>query len=294
MSASAHRRVRDLFEQAKKVAPAIIFIDEIDAVGRQRGAGLGGGHDEREQTLNQLLVEMDGFGSERGRHRHGGDQPRRTSSTTRCCARAASTVRSMSALPDIKGREAILKVHARNKPLGRRMSSSQRPSPQATAGFTGADLENLLNEAALLAARRGKQAASSCRRISRRRSSRSSMGPEKKSRVVHRARRASLTAYHEAGHADRGRAFLTDARPRAPYHHHPARRVQAASTMLAARRRTGGRTTPTASCMEEHRRLCLGGRVAEKLFLDDISTGASGDIQQATQHCARHGHAATA
>ena len=264
-------RVRDLFDQAKKEAPAIVFIDEIDAVGRQRGAGLGGGHDEREQTLNQLLVEMDGFASNEGVIVMAATN--RQDILDPALLRPGRFDRQIYVgLPDIKGREEILKVHARKKPLAEDVSLSD--IAKATAGFTGADLENLLNEAALLAARGGQ------RFISMTDLHEAMMkviaGPEKKSRVVtpHAKR---LTAYHEAGHA----VVIHELETQDPVH----------QITIIPRGGAGGMTISlpqedrsymSRRELEEHIAVCLGGRVAEQLVLGDISTGASSDIQKAS------------
>ena len=266
-------RVRDLFEQAKKNAPAIVFIDEIDAVGRQRGAGLGGGHDEREQTLNQLLVEMDGFGANEGVIVIAATN--RKDILDNALLRPGRFDRQVYVgAPDVKGREAILKVHARNKQFDPDVKFSD--IAKTTAGFTGADLENLLNEAALLAARRNKKLISqeeieeSLLKVV--------MGVEKKSHIIteHDKR---LTAYHEAGHAICFEVLPTQD----PVHH---------VTISPRSSGAGGFTMPlpeedqayrTKKYMEEYIVVCLGGRVAEKLTMEDISTGAYGDIKQATQ-----------
>ena len=264
-------RVRDLFDQAKKEAPAIVFIDEIDAVGRQRGAGLGGGHDEREQTLNQLLVEMDGFASNEGVIVMAATN--RQDILDPALLRPGRFDRQIYVgLPDIKGREEILKVHARKKPLAEDVSLSD--IAKATVGFTGADLENLLNEAALLAARGGQ------RFISMADLHEAMMkviaGPEKKSRVVtpHAKR---LTAYHEAGHA----VVIHELETQDPVH----------QITIIPRGGAGGMTISlpqedrsymSRRELEEHIAVCLGGRVAEQLVLGDISTGASSDIQKAS------------
>ena len=266
-------RVRDLFEQAKKNAPAIVFIDEIDAVGRQRGAGLGGGHDEREQTLNQLLVEMDGFGANEGVIVIAATN--RKDILDNALLRPGRFDRQVYVgAPDVKGREAILKVHARNKQFDPDVKFSD--IAKTTAGFTGADLENLLNEAALLAARRNKKLISqaeieeSVLKVV--------MGVEKKSHLIteHDKR---LTAYHEAGHAICFEVLPTQD----PVHH---------VTIIPRSSGAGGFTMPlpeedqayrTKKYMEEYIVVCLGGRVAEKLTMEDISTGAYGDIKQATQ-----------
>ena len=266
-------RVRDLFEQAKKNAPALVFIDEIDAVGRQRGAGLGGGHDEREQTLNQLLVEMDGFGANEGVIVIAATN--RKDILDNALLRPGRFDRQVYVgAPDVKGREAILKVHARNKQFDPDVKFSD--IAKTTAGFTGADLENLLNEAALLAARRNKKLISqeeieeSLLKVV--------MGVEKKSHIIteHDKR---LTAYHEAGHAICFEVLPTQD----PVHH---------VTIIPRSSGAGGFTMPlpeedqayrTKKYMEEYIVVCLGGRVAEKLTMEDISTGAYGDIKQATQ-----------
>ena len=266
-------RVRDLFEQAKKNAPAIVFIDEIDAVGRQRGAGLGGGHDEREQTLNQLLVEMDGFGANEGVIVIAATN--RKDILDNALLRPGRFDRQVYVgAPDVKGREAILKVHARNKQFDPDVKFSD--IAKTTAGFTGADLENLLNEAALLAARRNKKLISqeeieeSLLKVV--------MGVEKKSHIINEHDKR-LTAYHEAGHAICFHVLPTQD----PVHH---------VTIIPRSSGAGGFTMPlpeedqayrTKKYMEEYIVVCLGGRVAEKLTMEDISTGAYGDIKQATQ-----------
>ena len=265
-------RVRDLFDQAKKDCPAIVFIDEIDAVGRQRGAGLGGGHDEREQTLNQLLVEMDGFGSNEGVIVLAATN--RQDILDPALLRPGRFDRQIYVgLPDVKGREAILRVHSKQKPLAEDVVL--RDVARATAGFTGADLENLLNEAALLAARED-------RRFITKADLHNAMlkviaGPEKRSRVVtDHARR--LTAYHEAGHA----VVIHELPSQDPVH----------QITIVPRGPAGGLTIslPTEDKaylskreLEERIAVCLGGRVAEQIVLGDISTGASSDIQKASQ-----------
>ena len=265
-------RVRDLFEQAKKEAPAIVFIDEIDAVGRRRGAGLGGGHDEREQTLNQLLVEMDGFGSNEGVIVLAATN--RQDILDPALLRPGRFDRQIYVgLPDIRGREAILKVHAKTKPLAEDVSLTQ--VAQATAGFTGADLANLLNEAALLAARQHSQFITAAHLHEA--MLKVIAGPEKKSRVVtDHARR--LTAYHEAGHA----VVIHQLPTQDPVH----------QITIVPRGPAGGMTIslPTEDKaylskkeLEEHIAVCLGGRVAEELVLQDVSTGASSDIQKASE-----------
>ena len=264
-------RVRDLFVQAKKDAPAIVFIDEIDAVGRQRGSGLGGGHDEREQTLNQLLVEMDGFGSNEGVVVLAATN--RVDILDPALLRPGRFDRQVYVgLPDIKGREEILKIHARNKPLAEDVDLGQ--VAKGTPGFTCADLENLLNEAALLTGRQNKAAIDKAcideaviKVIA---------GPEKHSRVIPQQER-KLTAYHEAGHAVVMRALPQ---------HDPVHQIT-----IVPRGQAGGMTI---SLPDEDRSYLsreymiqqivslLGGRAAEQLMLGDISTGASNDIQRAT------------
>ena len=265
-------RVRDLFEQAKKVAPAIIFIDEIDAVGRQRGSGLGGGHDEREQTLNQLLVEMDGFTNNEGVIVMAATN--RADILDNALLRPGRFDRRVyMGLPDIKGREDILKVHARGKPLGDDVDL--KSIARGTAGFAGADLENLLNEAAILATR-------SKRRFIMQEDIDEAilkvvMGPEKKSRIVsERARR--LTAYHESGHAIAS-FFLKNSDP---VHYITIIPRGAAGGFTWYRKAEDAEDFTSRGEMFDSIVSALGGRIAEQLFLDDISTGASGDIQQAT------------
>ena len=265
-------RVRDLFQQAKKSAPAIIFIDEIDAVGRQRGSGLGGGHDEREQTLNQLLVEMDGFGSNEGVVVLAATN--RVDILDPALLRPGRFDRQVYVgLPDIKGREEILQVHAKNKPLAEDVDLKQ--IARGTAGFTGADLENLLNEAALLAGRSSesfitmKDLQESIIKVI--------AGPEKHSRVIPEKERR-LTAYHEAGHA-----VVMHALPDLdPVH----------QITIVPRGEAGGmtiylpdedRSYLSRSYMLDRIAGLLGGRAAEQLVLGDISTGASNDISRATQ-----------
>ncbi|NLT12921.1 MAG: ATP-dependent zinc metalloprotease FtsH [Clostridiales bacterium] len=264
-------RVRGLFEKAKKIAPCIVFIDEIDAVGRKRGSSGSGGSDEREQTLNQLLVEMDGFGADTG--------VIVIAATNRADILDPALLRPgrfdrqvYVGIPDIKGREAVLKVHSRKKPLSADVDLSE--IARNTVGFTGADLENLLNEAALLAAKRGRKAIgmpeieeSVLKVIA---------GPEKKSKVIS-GKEKRLTAYHEAGHA-----LVTSLLP-------SKKKVQQVS--IIPRGRMGGFTlTPpeedknfdTRNDMLDQIRILLGGRAAEELVLNDISTGASNDIERAT------------
>ena len=264
-------RVRDLFEQAKKSAPSIIFIDEIDAVGRHRGAGLGGGHDEREQTLNQLLVEMDGFGSNAGVIVIAATN--RKDILDPALLRPGRFDRHIVVnYPDIKGREEILKVHARNKPIG--PDVNLKTIAKSTAGFTGADLENLLNEAALLAGRRGYKAITMAEIEEA--TIKVLVGPEKRSHAVNEKNR-KLTAYHEAGHA-----IVTYFCPSQDKVH---------QISIIPRGWAGGftlslpeheKTFRTKTEMWEGIVVLLGGRTAEKLTLDDISTGASNDIERAT------------
>ena len=265
-------RVRDLFTEAKKNSPCIIFIDEIDAVGRQRGTGVGGGHDEREQTLNQLLVEMDGFGANEGVIILAAtNRPDVLDPALLRPGRFDRTV--VVGSPDILGREAILKVHARKKPLAEDVDLSVLA--KNTSGFSGADLENMLNEAALLAARRDKdligmqEVEDAIVKVV--------VGTEKKSRVI-TEKEKKLTAYHEAGHAVVSKYLPTQ---------DPVHQVS-----IVPRGRAGGytmyrpnedKTYRSKIEMEENIVSMLGGRVAEKLILNDISTGASNDIQRATE-----------
>lgn len=264
-------RVRDLFEQAKKSAPSIVFIDEIDAVGRHRGAGLGGGHDEREQTLNQLLVEMDGF--------TGNESVIVIAATNRRDILDPALLRPgrfdrqiVVSYPDIKGREEILKVHTKNKPLA--PDVNLKTIAKTTVGFTGADLENLVNEASLLAARADRKAITE--EDIEEATIKVVAGPEKKSRVV-TEREKKLTSYHEAGHAV------------CTYYCSSQDKVHQVS--IIPRGMAGGYTMSlpehdksfiSKTEMEENIITLLGGRVAEKLILDDISTGASNDIERAT------------
>ena len=264
-------RVRDLFEEAKKVAPAVVFIDEIDAVGRQRGAGLGGGHDEREQTLNQLLVEMDGFTSNEG--------VVVLAATNRADILDPALLRPgrfdrqiYVGRPDLKGREEILRVHARNKPLSEDVDL--RVLAQSTPGFSGADLENVINEGALLSARRGQKFITMD--MLQEAVVKVIAGPEKKSRVVPPHERR-LTAYHEAGHA--------------VMHHCLASVDPVHSVTIIPRGQAGGMTISlpgedrgyySRRYMEEEIAALLGGRTAEELFLGGISTGASNDLQRAS------------
>ena len=265
-------RVRDLFDQAKKNAPAIIFIDEIDAVGRHRGAGLGGGHDEREQTLNQLLVEMDGFSNNEGIIVIAATN--RRDILDPALLRPGRFDRQIVVnYPDVKGREEILKVHSRNKPLGLDVDLSV--IAKSTAGFTGADLENLMNEAALLAARKGHKALTL--QDIEEATIKVVAGPEKRSKVI-TEKEKRLTAYHEAGHA-----ITTYYSPtQDPVH----------EVSIIPRGAAGGYTMSLPEHdksymgkkeMEENIVTLLGGRVAESLILDDISTGASNDIERATK-----------
>ena len=256
-------RVRDLFGQAKKNAPCIIFIDEIDAVGRQRGAGLGGGHDEREQTLNQLLVEMDGFGANEGIITLAATN--RPDILDPALLRPGRFDRQVVVgRPDLHGREAILKVHARNKPLADDVDL--KTIAKKTPGFTGADLSNLLNEAALLAARLNKKVITMAELEEA--SEKVSMGPERRSHIVSEKDR-KLTAYHESGHA-----IVAHLLP----HANPVHKVT-----IIPRGYAGGYTMmlPKAQLLADIR-VALGGRIAEALVLGDISTGASGDLQSVT------------
>ena len=265
-------RVRDLFDQAKKNSPCIIFIDEIDAVGRQRGAGLGGGNDEREQTLNQLLVEMDGFGANEG--------VILIAATNRPDVLDPALMRPgrfdrqvVVSYPDVNGRESILRVHARKKPLA--PDVNLKTIAKTTAGFTGADLENLLNEAALLAARKDKKAITMDE--IKEATVKVVVGAEKKSKVMSEKEK-KLTAYHEAGHAILFDKLETQ---------DPVHEISIIPTGMA-----GGYTMPLPSedksynsrrGMYEDIVVSLGGRVAEELIMDDISTGASNDIEKATK-----------
>ena len=264
-------RVRDLFEEAKKVAPAVVFIDEIDAVGRQRGAGLGGGHDEREQTLNQLLVEMDGFTNNEGVVVLA--DTNRADILDPALLRPGRFDRQIYVgRPDLKGREEILRVHARNKPLSEDVDL--RVLAQSTPGFSGADLENVINEGALLSARRGQKFITMD--MLQEAVVKVIAGPEKKSRVVPPHERR-LTAYHEAGHA--------------VMHHCLASVDPVHSVTIIPRGQAGGMTISlpgedrgyySRRYMEEEIAALLGGRTAEELFLGDISTGASNDLQRAS------------
>ncbi len=265
-------RVRDLFEQAKKNSPCIIFIDEIDAVGRQRGAGLGGGHDEREQTLNQLLVEMDGFGANEGVIMIAATN--RPDILDPALMRPGRFDRQVTVgYPDVKGREEILKVHARGKPIA--PDVDLKTIAKSSAGFTGADLENLLNEAALLAARRNLKAITMTEIEEA--TIKVVVGTEKKSHVMS-DREKKLTAYHEGGHA----VVTYFCKTQDPVH----------QISIIPRGMAGGytmqlpaedRSYRTRAEMQESLIVLLGGRVAEALTLDDISTGASNDIERATK-----------
>ncbi len=264
-------RVRDLFEQAKKHAPAIIFIDEIDAVGRHRGAGLGGGHDEREQTLNQLLVEMDGF--------TGNESVIVIAATNRRDILDPALLRPgrfdrqiVVGYPDVKGREEILRVHAKNKPLS--PDVDLKIIAQTTQGFTGADLENLLNEAALLAARNNRMAVTE--KDIEEATMKVIAGPEKKSRIVSEHDRR-VTAYHEAGHAIAAYNLPTQDKV------HQVTIIQRGMAAgLTVTRPDSDDQHVSRNQMRENIIMLLGGRVAEELILDDICTGASNDIERAT------------
>lgn len=265
-------RVRDLFDQAKKSAPCIVFIDEIDAVGRQRGAGLGGGHDEREQTLNQLLVEMDGFSANEGIIMIAATN--RPDILDPALLRPGRFDRQIVVdRPDIKGRTEILKVHVNGKPIGQDVNLDV--IAQRTPGFTGADLSNLVNEAALLTARKDKKAINMPEMEEA--AERVIMGPERKSRVIS-DKEKRLTAYHEGGHTIVG--MLLE-------HTDPVHKVT-----IIPRGRAGGYTLSlpkedkyyaTRSEMLDELKVLLGGRVAEALVLKEISSGASNDLQRATQ-----------
>lgn len=265
-------RVRDLFDKAKKNHPCIIFIDEIDAVGRQRGAGLGGGHDEREQTLNQLLVEMDGFGANEGVIMIAATN--RPDILDPALMRPGRFDRQVTVgYPDVKGREDILRVHAKGKPLAPDVNLAT--IAKSTAGFTGADLENLLNEAALLAARKDRRAITMAEIEEA--TIKVVVGTEKKSRIMS-DKEKKLTAYHEAGHAVA--TYYCDSQD--PVH----------QISIIPRGMAGGYTMHLPSEdksyksrneMKEELVVLLGGRVAEALVLDDISTGASNDIERATK-----------
>lgn len=264
-------RVRDLFGQAKKNAPCIIFIDEIDAVGRQRGAGLGGGHDEREQTLNQLLVEMDGFGANEGIITIAATN--RPDILDPALLRPGRFDRQVTVdKPDLRGREAILKVHARNKPLAEDVDL--RTIAKKTPGFTGADLSNLLNEAALLAARQNRKQVTMADLEEA--SEKVSYGPERRSHVVSDKERR-LTAYHESGHAIVAH-LLPDADPVHKVTIIPRGRAGGYTMMLPVEEQN----YMTKSQMLARIRVALGGRCAEALVLKEISSGASGDLQQVT------------
>lgn len=264
-------RVRDLFEQAKKHAPAIIFIDEIDAVGRHRGAGLGGGHDEREQTLNQLLVEMDGF--------TGNESVIVIAATNRRDILDPALLRPgrfdrqiVVNYPDVKGREEILAVHAKNKPLGPDVDIKR--IARTTQGFTGADLENVLNEAALLAARNERKAITEA--DIEEATLKVIAGPEKKSRIVTESDKR-ITAYHEAGHAVAG--YMLDSQDKI----HQVTIIQRGMAAgMTVHRPDSDDQHVTRNKMRERIIVLLGGRCSEEIFLDDICTGASNDIERAT------------
>ena len=264
-------RVRDLFTQAKKNAPCIIFIDEIDAVGRQRGAGLGGGHDEREQTLNQLLVEMDGFGANEGIITIAATN--RPDILDPALLRPGRFDRQVIVgRPDLRGREAILKVHARNKPLADDVDL--KIIAKKTPGFTGADLSNLLNEAALLAARLNKKVITMAEVEEA--SEKVSMGPERRSHIVSDKDR-KLTAYHESGHA-----IVAHLLPYADPVHKVTIIPRGAAGGYTMMLPTEEQNYKTKSQLLADIRVALGGRIAEALILDEISTGASGDLQSVT------------
>lgn len=265
-------RVRDLFDQAKKTSPSIVFIDEIDAVGRQRGAGLGGGHDEREQTLNQLLVEMDGFGANTGVIVMAATN-RRDILDPALLRPGRFDRQIVVGYPDVKGREEILKVHTRNKPLGPDVDLNV--IAKTTIGFTGADLENLVNEAALLAARKGRKAitmvdieAATIKVVA---------GPEKRSHVVP-DKDKRLTCFHEAGHAVA--TYYCETQDKVHEISIIPRGMAGGYTMSLP---TEDRSYETKKGMQENIVTLLGGRIAEKLVLDDISTGASNDLERATK-----------
>ena len=265
-------RVRDLFDHAKKPSPSIVFIDEIDAVGRQRGAGLGGGHDEREQTLNQLLVEMDGFGANTGVIVMAATN-RRDILDPALLRPGRFDRQIVVGYPDVKGREEILKVHTRNKPLGPDVDLNV--IAKTTIGFTGADLENLVNEAALLAARKGRKAitmvdieAATIKVVA---------GPEKRSHVVP-DKDKRLTCFHEAGHAVA--TYYCETQDKVHEISIIPRGMAGGYTMSLP---TEDRSYETKKGMQENIVTLLGGRIAEKLVLDDISTGASNDLERATK-----------
>ena len=264
-------RVRDLFEQAKKNAPCIIFIDEIDAVGRQRGAGLGGGHDEREQTLNQLLVEMDGFGSNEGVIVLAATN--RPDVLDKALLRPGRFDRQIVvSAPDVKAREQILEVHSRKKKIAEDVDL--KTVAKNTSGFSGADLENVLNEAALLAARRNldeirmQEIEDAMVKVT--------MGPEKKTKV-RSEKENKLVAYHEAGHA-----VVSKFLPTQDTVHQTSIVPRGMAGGYTMYRPTEDKSFMSKTEMEENIISLLGGRVAEKLILDDISTGASNDIERAT------------
>ena len=266
-------RVRDLFAEAKRNAPCIVFIDEIDAVARRRGTGMGGGHDEREQTLNQMLVEMDGFGVNEGIIVMAATN--RVDILDPAIMRPGRFDRKISVgLPDVGGREAILKVHAKNKPLGDNVDLKQ--VAQTTAGFTGADLENLLNEAAIMAAKQERSFIA--QEDIKGAFVKVGIGTEKKSRIIS-DKEKRITAYHESGHAilfhvlpDVGPVYSVSIIPTGP--------GAAGYTMPLPER---DEMFMTKGQMEQEIMVSLGGRIAEELIFDDITTGASSDIKKATQ-----------
>lgn len=265
-------RVRSLFEESKKTAPSIVFIDEIDAVGRHRGAGLGGGHDEREQTLNQLLVEMDGFGENSGVIVIAATN--RKDILDPALLRPGRFDRHIVVnFPDVKGREEILHVHSRNKPLG--FDVDLNKIARTTAGFTGADLENLMNEAALLAARKGKKAITEM--DIEEATIKVVAGPEKKSHKIS-DKDKEITAYHEAGHAVA--TFYSKTQDKVHEVSIIPRGMAAGYTMHLP---SEDKTHVSRKQMYENIVVLLSGRVAEEIFLDDICTGASNDIERATQ-----------
>ncbi len=265
-------RVRDLFQTAKRATPAVVFIDEIDAVGRHRGAGMGGGHDEREQTLNQLLVEMDGFAPNEGIIVIAATN--RPDILDPALLRPGRFDRQITVnYPDVKGREEILKVHARNKPLGKEVSLATLA--KRTPGFTGADLENVLNEAAILAARANLKTIGMTELEEA--ISRVQMGPEKRSRVITEADKR-ITAYHEAGHA-----IVALSLPGCDPVHEVSivpRGMAAGYTMSLPKE---DQMHVTKNKLLDNIAMALGGRVAEQLKFHDVSTGALSDLQRASE-----------